>query len=438
MVQIPMWAKRDQLSLQIVHTASTFRSQFLAIPALAQVVMIFAASRIVGWALFTVVGKQETFSPWSSTPMDYLSFVSIWDADWYRKIAEVGYPTQLPVDAAGRVKENTWAFYPLYPKFVAFWQNLLGGDYFVWAAIVSLLSGFIAAVIIYAVFKASVERVRAVSGKTGGESSASLALWGVALFSFAPIAPVLQVAYAEAFNLMFLAACLYFLIKKQWFFAVPFAFLASLSRPVGVPLGACAGILWFIAFVKSSLAHPENHEPSHGWGNAFRAHSAQLISALLICASALLWPVIAWMKTGRIDAYTATETAWRHSDLFLVQPWFEQSIHYFGLLGPIIFIVLILVFVAFLTSATVRSVLDSTLLVWCASYAGYLVLFLNPQSSLFRMLLPLFPLALALVAFSVSRAYRFTLLVGGTALQFGWVGWLWHWKELPTGGDYPP
>ena len=29
-------------------------------------------------------------------------------------------------------------------------------------------------------------------------------------------------------------------------------------------------------------------------------------------------------------------------------------------------------------------------------------------------------------------------VVFGALLQLVWVGWLWHWKQLPGGGDYPP
>ena len=119
-------------------------------------------------------------------------------------------------------------------------------------------------------------------------------------------------------------------------------------------------------------------------------------------------------------------------------PWFKQSTEYFGAAGPILFIVLLIGFIVLLSSRLIRRTLHPVLIMWCACYAAYLVLFLNPQSSLFRMLLPLFPLALVTVAVSADRAYRMLLVLGGAALQFGWVGWLWHWKQLPTGGDYPP
>ena len=53
-------------------------------------------------------------------------------------------------------------------------------------------------------------------------------------------------------------------------------------------------------------------------------------------------------------------------------------------------------------------------------------------------LLPTFPLAAPLVEVSRSRGYRVLLLVGAGLGQLLWVGWLWHWKKLPSGGDFPP
>ena len=101
-------------------------------------------------------------------------------------------------------------------------------------------------------------------------------------------------------------------------------------------------------------------------------------------------------------------------------------------------VLLVVVFALVLLSPAVRGVLSGPLILWCACYAAYLLIFLNPQSSTFRLLLPLFPLVLPIVAVSASRAYRWLLVLSGATLQLVWVGWLWHWKQNPGGGDYPP
>ena len=62
-----------------------------------------------------------------------------------------------------------------------------------------------------------------------------------------------------------------------------------------------------------------------GFWRIFASRAVQLVSALMVCACALIWPAIAWAVTGRVDAYTATETAWRSSHLALFEPWLKQG-----------------------------------------------------------------------------------------------------------------
>ena len=142
--------------------------------------------------------------------------------------------------------------------------------------------------------------------------------------------------------------------------------------------------------------------------------------------------------TGRPDAYTATETAWRGEHLLPVQPWFQQARVFFGDAGWLALALLLLGAWALLGSRAVRRSLPGAVRMWLGCYGVYLLVFLFPQSSTFRLLLPTFPLAAPLVEVSRSRGYRVLLLVGAGLGQLLWVGWLWHWKELPSGGDFPP
>ena len=396
-----------------------------ALPAWLSVLLIYGLSRVWGFIVFAVVGQQQLRSPWGQH-LDYLSFISIWDAGWYEQIAVQGYPSELPVNAAGVVQQNQWAFYPIFPQLSGAISHATGIGYYPVAATVALLAGFAAAWVIYLLFEASLK----ATGFTSEESPSALSMWAVALVSFLPVAPVLQVPYAESLNLVFLAGALLCLVQGRYGLLVPVAALACLSRPVGVPLGAAAGLWWFACWVRSSR--------QSGMGTAFVRHLGQLVSALVVCACALVWPAIAWWATGRVDAYTATETAWRGTHLAPIQPWLSQGYLYFGYAAPVLLTVLILGFIALCLSPLSRRVLAAPLNLWCLSYFAYLILFLNPQSSTFRLLLPLFPLVIVVAAASRSRAYRWALLVAGACAQWGWVGWLWHWKQLPGGGDYPP
>jgi hypothetical protein len=153
---------------------------------------------------------------------------------------------------------------------------------------------------------------------------------------------------------------------------------------------------------------------------------------------ALLWPAIAWAATGDPGAYTKTETAWRGDDLVPFKPWFDAGIMLFGptlgVLAPFVFVA---AFTLLMMSRPVVA-LGTELRLWCCCYMGYLLVFLHPQTSTFRMLLPLFPLALSAALLSRSRAYRGTVVVMFVLLQIVWIVWLWAWAQLPGGGDYPP
>ena len=61
---------------------------------------------------------------------------------------------------------------------------------------------------------------------------------------------------------------------------------------------------------------------------------------------------------------------------------------------------------------------------WLASYAIYLLAVFFPQSSTFRLLMPLAP-ALGALAVPRSRVFRAVLIVLGVAGQVGWVYIAW-------------
>ncbi|MBF0809072.1 hypothetical protein E4U03_10725 [Rothia nasimurium] len=410
---------------------------FTSLPIGLRVALVYAASRLWGWFIFSTVGLHHTFSPWKNTSMGYLEFVTIWDADWYAKIAAGGYPEVLPVDANGHVAQNEWAFYPLYPLISGAMASVTGLSYQTVAPTVSLLFGFGAAWFIYRLFEASLQMSGAAAGGATAHQGTELettALWATAAVSFCAVAPILQTGYAEATGLFFLAWALYWLVQQRYVLLLLPALGAALSRPVGVPLGAVVGIWWFVCWVQQ--ARTENPL------SALKATAPQLASALTVCAFAFIHPAIAWASTGRIDAYTATEAAWRAGGEHVLPfvPWYTQSQLYLGqVLGPLVLILLLGAYLLALLAPVTRRVLHHpALITWCAAYTVYMLAFFNPQSSTFRLLLPLFPLLLPLVALSASRAYRWLLILSGATLQFGWVGWLWHWKQLPGGGDYPP
>ncbi|WP_461171923.1 hypothetical protein [Arthrobacter sp. Z1-9] len=395
--------------------AVRFRATVSGWPWWLQVSAIYIAARLVSAAIFMAAALHQGPNPWFPAKPDYWNFINIWDARWYGRVIASGYPAELPTDEAGNVQENTWAFYPLYPSLAGGLSRLTGLTPAASLTIIAMLSGLAAALVVYVLF-----RHKAAHGPS---------LWAVAFVATFPVSAVLQVPYAEPLSLLLLAAALLLVVRRQFLWAIPVVVLLCLSRPVGVPFAAMLGLLLVHRLVqrfRSRESHP------------VRDLAALATLTAVAGLSALAWPAAAWAATGDIQAYTKTETVWRGHDLVPFKPWFDTGVNLFGpvlgVLAPFIFVAL---FGAMLYLPPVVR-LGVELRLWCACYMGYLVMFLHPQTSTFRMLLPLFPLALGAALLSRSRAYRGAVVVMFVLLQIVWIVWLWAWAQLPGGGDYPP
>lgn len=415
-------------------------------PWWVQVGGLYAAARLISACIFMAAALHQGVNPWFPAKPDYWSFVNIWDARWYGEVFRNGYPAVLPTDGAGNVQENAWAFYALFPVLGRVVAGLTGMDPAFTLTLIAMVCGLGAALVIYKLFR--------------HRAPHRTALWGTVFVSTFPVSPVLQVPYAESLNLLLLAAALLLVLERRYLWAMPVVALMCLSRPTGVPFAAMIGLLflrraWQYFTAARSTAPGADRGP--GYGTASRGVAAvgpagqsgaashggsQLWSlaalAVVSGACALMWPAIAWAVTGDIQAYTKTETVWRGHDLVPFKPWFDTGVLLFGpvlgLLAPFVFVAL---FAWYMMSRPVRA-LGTELRLWCACYLGYLLLFLHPQTSTFRMLLPLFPLALSAALISRSRAYRGAVVLMFLLLQIVWIVWLWAWAPLPGGGDYPP
>ncbi|MCX6500221.1 MAG: hypothetical protein NTU93_15720 [Arthrobacter sp.] len=396
---------------------------------------LYLAARLVSACIFMAAALQQGVNPWFPPKPDYWNFINIWDARWYGQVLGSGYPAALPTDGAGNVQENAWAFYPLFPLLARSLSGLTGLAPAASLTVIAMLSGLAAALVIYRLFRQ--------------RASHRTALWGAVFVSTFPVSPILQVPYAESLNLLLLASALVLVVRRRYLWAMPVVLLMCLSRPTGVPFAAMVGLLFLYRAYphlqtlfrgRSLRAAPGVSAPAvpgagqHSPGELWSLAGLTAVSGL----GALLWPGIAWAVTGDIQAYTKTETVWRGHDLVPFKPWFDTGVQLFGpvlgLLAPFVFVA---AFVLLMRSRPVVA-LGTELRLWCVCYMGYLLVFLHPQTSTFRMLLPLFPLALSAALVSRSRAYRGTVVVMFLLLQLVWVVWLWAWAQLPGGGDYPP
>ncbi|MGN7800698.1 mannosyltransferase family protein [Leifsonia sp. 22587] len=376
-----------------------------------RVLAVYLASRVVTTVILLIFAATEGPNAWTSAGPDYFSFANIWDGRWYEIVAVSGYPAALPTSDGVHVSENAWAFMPGYPGVVDAVMFLTRAPWPVAAVLVSFLAGAGAAL----VFHRLMRRVGL---------SPSQSLFAVVLFCVAPVAPLFQVAYAESLYILLLAVALLLLVERRYGWLFPVVLAMAVIRPSGLAfalaLALHVGYRWF----------RRREDP-------FPARERILSVSLTIFSglAGLAWPAVAAIGTGSLTAYTDTELAWRapyigYTDLLPFTPWFQGADWWAsamlglpGWVGVVVLIVLVALFAVLLFSPAVRR-LGVDLRFWIAAYSVYLLAVFFPQSSTFRLLMPLFPL-LGAMALPRSRVYRVGMVALFVALQVGWVAVCW-------------
>lgn len=390
-------------------------------PFLPAVLLVYALCRLVSGVILAVVATRQVPTGWTGPHVSYLTFTVQWDGQWYQQIAANGYPSTLPLDRAGAVGENPWAFYPLFPFLSRALMEVTRLDFGVVASTLSLLAGFVAAAAIGLLLRERIEERYAL---------AAVAVWA----SF-PAAVVLQVAYTEALAMALLGLALLALHRRRWGWVVVLAVLLGFTRPIAVPLTAVTAVAVWQRWRRRK--HEAVSGAELGWG----------LAAFAACAaSGLVWPAVAGAVTGRSDAYTATMAAWRGSGQIVpFRPWLDMARYYFGSTWGPVWLTVLVVGVAVMVLGPWAARLGAQLRTWSLAYPAYLLVVLDPFTSLFRYLIPLFPLAAVLIG--VAGAPRWAgwqrwvpvrwvlVLVAFLVGQWYWIDVLWRFVP-PT--DYPP
>lgn len=382
-------------------------------PWWARVLSVFVLSRIVSTALLLGFARAQATNAWTVARPDYGTFAKMWDGQWYYVVAQLGYSSTLPLSADGHVAQNQWAFLPVYPVIVKGLMTLTGAPFAPTAVFVSVVAAALTALVFFAILRRFLP-----------EGSA---LFGVVLFCVAPLSPLLQVAYAESLFLLLLALSLLLLVQRRYWLMLGVLAVASFTRPGVVAFALALALHWGHRWLT------RERDPFPG--------RERLKVAVVAVASAVLgfaWPAVAALVTGRIDAYTATELSWRadyigYGKLLPFTPWVQGANWWFpGGSGIAFLVVVIVLFGVFLVSPWARR-LPVDLRFWVASYALYLLAVFFPQSSTFRVLMPIFPL-LGALAVPRSRVFRVSLVVVAILLQWVWLYYCW-WVN---GYDWTP
>jgi hypothetical protein len=171
------------------------------------------------------------------------------------------------------------------------------------------------------------------------------------------------------------------------------------------------------------------------------------LAALAGCVvSGLLWPAIAGAVTGQANAYTVTMSTWRSSrEIVPVKPWLDMSRYYFGQTWGPVWLTVLFVVIAVMVLGPWATRLGPQLRMWSLAYPAYLLVVLDPYTSIFRYVIPLFPLAAVLIGaagYPRWRTWRRWAWVRFGVLLAAFVVGQWYWIDIlwrfipPT--DYPP
>ncbi|MGO2050038.1 MAG: hypothetical protein ACTH2E_06215 [Microbacterium sp.] len=375
------------------------------IPVFARIAIIYLLGRVITTAFLALAADLAGPGSRFGADASIADFVLGWDAQWYWLVAWEGYPQTLPLTEAGQVAENAWAFMPVY-AYAAQVVGLPLGSWGAGALLISLVAGYFACVALH----------RLLRDRIGGTA----AMWAVAFFAWGPLAALFQVGYAETLFVMLLLIALDLVARRRFgwlYLVIP---VMAFTRPGILAFALYLGLYGILRWVRRRRDPLPAREIVH-------------IIALgaLATVTGFAWQVIAGIVTGDPGSYLATELAWRRNwgigeGAFVpfegwvqaAQFWFSQ----WGMPGWWGFIALAILVAAAIWMLFARNVkrLGADVRLWGASYLLYLLAVFFPQSSTFRLLLPLTPLAGAL-AVPRSRLYRAGVLMLCLLGQWVWI-----------------
>lgn len=382
-----------------------------ALPAALRVAVIYVLACVITTVFLAIAaaihGRDATVGSLSMG----------WDAQWYWRVAVEGYPSTLPLNDAGQVSTNTWAFMPVYPMLSQFVGGFFG-QYGVGAVIVALSAGYVAALAFYHLMRTRMERTAAT--------------WALVFYVCSPLAAVVHMGYAESLFLMFLFLAILAVVRRRFVWLYALIPLMGFTRP---------GVLAFALFLGT-----------YGIWRWFQRRTdplpvRQIVHIVALGALAVIigfaWQFIAGAVTGDHDAYMKTELAWRRnwsngvaSDFAPFDGFLQATAIWFRLWGMpevagyVALVAAIVLIAAMLVRGPRVKELGMEVRLWSASYLFYLLLVFFPQSSIFRLLLPVSPLYGAL---ALPRYRRWRIAV----LGLGLLGqWWWIYNMLAVGNQY--
>ena len=392
-------------------------------PWWARVLTVYLGARAWSALVLIVIAQQQVKNPWTGARPSYLQYAGLmWDASWYRQIAESGYPSTLPMEAFnGHVAQNAWAFFPLFPALVRGLMIVTTGPWYVLAPITATVLGAAAMLVIH--------RLVVIGAPRAVAAYPALPLVTVLLVSVFPSSVVLQTGYTESLALLLIAGTLAALVGRRYWLTALLVLALGFTRAVALPMALVVVVHAFVRWRNTRRG-----------SDRFTRRDAAGLGGLAAAAavSGVAWPTICGWVTGVPDGYLQTQSAWRgnHTVEPLI-PWGYASRFWFGAWAPLVLVVAAIVVLTLVLSPS-ASRLGPELRTWSPAYLGYLVAVIEPGTSLFRFLLLAFPMAgvtAGLVPPRWRRAWLVVVVVTMAALQIVWTVQLW--RLLPPSGWAP-
>ncbi len=227
-------------------------------------------------------------------PFGFLRALGQYDAQWYLKIADRGYPfapRTINMNAKSAMDGLTYAFFPLYPLLIHITQSVVKN--------VEVAAFLLANMLLVADFFSIYFVVRSLFSK-------AVALKTIFLLFLFPFSIFYRSYFTEGLELFLLTWFCYFLIKKQFFITALFLALLDVSR----------GNVWILNLLYLYYL----------W-QAVRTKQLLLKQAVAYFTVSLL-PLIAWLafnyqQTGTPFYFYNVRAAWFSAPSFLLVPFYN-------------------------------------------------------------------------------------------------------------------
>ena len=391
--------------------------------------LVFAVTRALDAVMVEVasrnqvalIGADPSYHLNYSSPADpgYALIAANWDGQWYRLIAEAGYPLHLPVGPTGHVAMNTWAFYPLYPVSAAVLSHLTGLPFTTIGPLLNLAVGAAAVLLMY----------RLLRRKTSQFVASATTLLVCTFMA----APALQLDYTESLALLLVCAALILLQDRRYAGFALAALALALTRPIALALVPVVAAHWW---VRDRGAERGPFSTGERW-------RVGLLVPWCVAVTGI-WPLTAAVVTRDSHAYLETMSAWKayqHNTPIL--SWLGYFWRGNGVAG----LVMCAVAPALLFLAVRRAGARAwgvEVRTWAWAYPAYLFTAAAPGPSIIRYLLLAFPLLWPWpeveshrTATRLQRGAVVALALAGLVLQWVWVSVFVVITHTPHHGPFP-